>query len=162
MIQTAQNKAALRSLFELKDATGSAIDLYFGPTAPAGHEAHWIKTSRTRDGSRQSATLRFSLTPSCGPATIRGCIHTRAPKAGMCWRESSVWRLRLAPAGLGPEKPRRCERILQWNSTSLVRRSGVRSPWSSMIRLRSGAYPLTGNRPEPVVNNDRSRSALNL
>ena len=44
MIQTAQNKAALRSLFELKDATGSAIDLYFGPTAPPGHEAHWIQT----------------------------------------------------------------------------------------------------------------------
>ncbi len=44
--------------------------------------------------------------------------------------------------------------------TSLVRRSGVRSPWSSMIRLRRGAYPLTGNRPEPVVSSDRSRSAL--
>ena len=42
--------------------------------------------------------------------------------------------------------------------TSLVRRSGVHSPWSSMIRLRREAYPLTGNRPEPVVSNDRSRS----
>jgi hypothetical protein len=28
------------------------------------------------------ATLRFSPTPSCGPATVRGCIRTRAPKAG--------------------------------------------------------------------------------
>ena len=51
------------------------------------------------------ATLRCSLTLSCGPATIPGCIHTRAPKAGTCWRESSVWRLPMAPTGLGPEKP---------------------------------------------------------
>jgi hypothetical protein len=29
--QTDQEKAALRSLFELKDKTGSAVDLYFGP-----------------------------------------------------------------------------------------------------------------------------------
>ena len=40
MIQTDQNKAALRSLIELKSVaqTGS-VDLYFGPTAPAGKEA---------------------------------------------------------------------------------------------------------------------------
>jgi hypothetical protein len=43
-IQTDQGKAALRSLFELKDQTGSSTDLYFGPTAPQGHEAQWIKT----------------------------------------------------------------------------------------------------------------------
>jgi hypothetical protein len=43
-IQTAQNKAALRSLFELKDATGSSIDLFFGPTAPSAQESHWIQT----------------------------------------------------------------------------------------------------------------------
>jgi hypothetical protein len=43
-IQTDQDKAALRSLFELKDATGSSADLYFGPTAPAGREGQWIKT----------------------------------------------------------------------------------------------------------------------
>ena len=55
-----------------------------------------------------------------------------------------------------PEEPRRCERVLEWNSTSLARRSGVRSPWLSMIRLRRGVYPLTGNRPEPVVNSHRS------
>ena len=42
---TDQGKAALRSLFELKERSGSApIDLYFGPTAPAGHEGEWIKT----------------------------------------------------------------------------------------------------------------------
>ncbi len=43
-IATDQNRAALRSLVELKDASGKSIDLYFGPSAPAGHEAHWIKT----------------------------------------------------------------------------------------------------------------------
>ncbi len=45
-IVTDQGKAALRSLFELKGKTGnSSIDLYFGPTAPSGHESEWIKTS---------------------------------------------------------------------------------------------------------------------
>lgn len=43
-IATDQNKAALRSMFELKDKTGSSIDLFFGPTAPAGKEGVWIKT----------------------------------------------------------------------------------------------------------------------
>ncbi|HEY4365708.1 MAG TPA: DUF1254 domain-containing protein [Steroidobacteraceae bacterium] len=42
---TDQGKTALRSLFELKNKIGtSPIDLYFGPTAPAGHEGEWIKT----------------------------------------------------------------------------------------------------------------------
>jgi hypothetical protein len=41
----AQNKAALRSLFELKgQMTGKTIDLFFGPDAPAGKEGVWIKT----------------------------------------------------------------------------------------------------------------------
>jgi hypothetical protein len=46
MIQTDQNKAALRSLVELKNVaqTGST-DLYFGPTAPSGKEGLWIKTN---------------------------------------------------------------------------------------------------------------------
>jgi hypothetical protein len=45
-IQTDQNKAALRSLFELKNAMkGDSIDLYFGPDAPAGKDAQWIKTT---------------------------------------------------------------------------------------------------------------------
>jgi hypothetical protein len=44
-VDTDQGKAALRSLFELKDKIGtSPIDLYFGPTAPAGEEGQWIKT----------------------------------------------------------------------------------------------------------------------
>jgi hypothetical protein len=44
-IITDQNKAALRSLFELKDKIdGKTIDLYFGPKAPAGKEGQWIKT----------------------------------------------------------------------------------------------------------------------
>jgi hypothetical protein len=44
-IQTDQDKAALRSMFELKDKAGSnSIDLYFGPEAPAGREGQFIKT----------------------------------------------------------------------------------------------------------------------
>jgi hypothetical protein len=49
-VQTDQDKAALRSLFELKADTpslalgGESADLYFGPTAPAGKEGRWIKT----------------------------------------------------------------------------------------------------------------------
>jgi hypothetical protein len=45
-VQTDQNKGALRSLFELKDAPASTpVDLYFGPTAPTGNETRWIKTA---------------------------------------------------------------------------------------------------------------------
>jgi hypothetical protein len=44
-VQTDQNKAALRSLFELKDAdTAKPVDLYFGPQVPAGQQSRWIKT----------------------------------------------------------------------------------------------------------------------
>jgi len=44
-IATSQNKAALRSLLELKDISGqSSAELYFGPNAPAGKENQWIKT----------------------------------------------------------------------------------------------------------------------
>jgi hypothetical protein len=44
-IVTDQGKAALRSLFELKNVSATQpTDLYFGPTAPAGHENQWIKT----------------------------------------------------------------------------------------------------------------------
>jgi hypothetical protein len=43
-IQTDQGKAALRSLVELRDTSGSSVDLYFGPSAPAGQEGRWIKT----------------------------------------------------------------------------------------------------------------------
>ncbi|MEC5385686.1 DUF1254 domain-containing protein [Uliginosibacterium sp. H3] len=46
MIQTSQDKAALRSLVELKDVPTSApTELYFGPKAPAGKEGQWIKTN---------------------------------------------------------------------------------------------------------------------
>jgi hypothetical protein len=45
-IQTDQDKAALRSLVELKDVPKSGTtDLYFGPSAPAGKEGQWIKTN---------------------------------------------------------------------------------------------------------------------
>lgn len=43
-IRTDQGKAALRSMVELKDAAGASVDLYFGPSAPAGKEKYWIKT----------------------------------------------------------------------------------------------------------------------
>ena len=43
-IQTDQKKAALRSLFELKDLSGESVDLHFGPTAPKGQEDRWLKT----------------------------------------------------------------------------------------------------------------------
>lgn len=44
-VQTDQDKAALRSMFELKDVSKTEpTELYFGPTAPAGHEGQWIKT----------------------------------------------------------------------------------------------------------------------
>lgn len=43
-ILTDQNKAALRSMFELKDKKGSSVELYFGPKAPEGKENVWIKT----------------------------------------------------------------------------------------------------------------------
>lgn len=44
-VQTDQDKAALRSLFELKDMPKTEpTELYFGPDAPAGKENVWIKT----------------------------------------------------------------------------------------------------------------------
>lgn len=51
-VQTDQDKAALRSLFELKDVASAAgsgqVTLLFGPTAPAGSEGRWIKTTPGR------------------------------------------------------------------------------------------------------------------
>jgi hypothetical protein len=45
-IQTAQDKAALRSLFELKDTGDTkSVDLFFGPQAPAGQRNRWIQTN---------------------------------------------------------------------------------------------------------------------
>jgi hypothetical protein len=42
---TDQGKAALRSMFELRNVPSSRpTDLYFGPNAPSGHEGQWIKT----------------------------------------------------------------------------------------------------------------------
>jgi hypothetical protein len=40
-IQTDQKKAALRSMFDFKEASGPAADLHFGPS---GAEPRWIKT----------------------------------------------------------------------------------------------------------------------
>jgi hypothetical protein len=43
-ILTDQGKAALGSLADLKDASGSEVALYFGPKALAGQEGRWIQT----------------------------------------------------------------------------------------------------------------------
>lgn len=44
-IATDQSRAALRTLFELKDVPKTGVtELYFGPEAPAGREGRWIKT----------------------------------------------------------------------------------------------------------------------
>ncbi|HTF65404.1 MAG TPA: DUF1214 domain-containing protein [Edaphobacter sp.] len=44
-VNTDQGKAALRSMFELKNvSTTQPTELCFGPTAPSGHESQWIKT----------------------------------------------------------------------------------------------------------------------
>ena len=68
-VQTDQDKAALRSMFELKDVpkTGS-VDLYVGPKAPAGQEGRWIKTEAGkgwfayfRNLPGQSSSLRQEL-----------------------------------------------------------------------------------------------------
>ena len=46
LIQTDQNKAALRSLFELAHLDRqTSVDLYVGPTPPPGHEDRWIGTT---------------------------------------------------------------------------------------------------------------------
>jgi hypothetical protein len=56
-IQTDQGRAALRSLFELKDKAGTSdLNLYFGPEGPAGREDEWIKT---RPGKGWFAYLRI-------------------------------------------------------------------------------------------------------
>lgn len=44
-IRTDQNKAALRSMFELQGLSGDSAELFFGPEAPAGKEGQWIKTT---------------------------------------------------------------------------------------------------------------------
>ena len=43
-VATDQGKAALRSMFELKDLPGASTELYFGPNPPKDGEARWIKT----------------------------------------------------------------------------------------------------------------------
>lgn len=43
-IQTDQGRAALRSLFELKELGGSSVQLHFGPSAPKYRENRWIET----------------------------------------------------------------------------------------------------------------------
>lgn len=43
-IQTDQNRAAIRSMYELKDIETKSYELYFGPQAPIGKENQWVKT----------------------------------------------------------------------------------------------------------------------
>ena len=95
-----------------KSATGIVVEedgrvwlSEFGPqnAAQRGGEAIAIVGPLQLPAAKSYAAVLCTL--SCGPATIRGCIRTRAPKAGTCWRENSVWRLRLAPTAVGPEEP---------------------------------------------------------
>ncbi|MDN7139849.1 DUF1254 domain-containing protein [Pseudomonas sp. JQ170] len=45
-IENPQNQAALRSMIELQGLAKEGVnELYFGPSAPPGHEKQWIKTS---------------------------------------------------------------------------------------------------------------------
>lgn len=58
-VQTDQYKAALRSMFELKDVKATEpIDLYFGRSAPAGQEGRWIKTV---PGKKRSVCIHSHL-----------------------------------------------------------------------------------------------------
>jgi len=44
-VATDQGKAALRSMFELKDKLGEkSVELFFGPKSPTGKEGQWIQT----------------------------------------------------------------------------------------------------------------------
>jgi hypothetical protein len=48
-VKAQQNRAALRSLFELKDlGSAKTVDLYFGPQAPKDQTARWIQTAPDR------------------------------------------------------------------------------------------------------------------
>lgn len=48
-VQTPQDKAALRSMFELKGFTGqSSLDLHFGPTQPPNTQDRWLRTAPGR------------------------------------------------------------------------------------------------------------------
>jgi hypothetical protein len=64
-VQTDQNKAALRSMFELKDVNGSPpVDLYFGPEAPLTEKPVGLRQFPTGVGSPTSASMDRSKPPS--------------------------------------------------------------------------------------------------
>lgn len=74
-IQTDQKKAALRSLFELKDlGDAKSVDLSFGPKSPGGRRGGGSRPSLARGGSPTSASMgrrrRRSAAPE-SPATAR-------------------------------------------------------------------------------------------
>ena len=90
-ILTAQDKAALRSLFELKDlGDAKAVDLYIGPKAPASQESRWIQTTPGKgwftyfriygpEGRRSTApggraTLRRSGSDQYAPLSLRAAV----------------------------------------------------------------------------------------
>ena len=45
LIQTDTNQAGRSSLDQLQANADGSIDLWFGPTAPAGKESNWTKTT---------------------------------------------------------------------------------------------------------------------
>jgi hypothetical protein len=110
-VRTDQKKAALRSLFELKDASGGAVDLHFGPTPPKGAEARWIRTLPGRgwftyfriygphkaafDGSWKPGTSRRHRADGLAPLTP----HRRA------WRRPPCRRMNTPPTKAGVISP---------------------------------------------------------
>jgi hypothetical protein len=44
MIQNPTNDAAHASYDELESNADGSFDMYFGPTAPSGHESNWVET----------------------------------------------------------------------------------------------------------------------
>lgn len=81
-IRTDQNRAALRSLFELADAgTDAPVDLWFSPTPPRAPTVAGSRPFRAEVGSSTSA----STAPSNQPSTAPGSSPTSRP-----WAEDSV------------------------------------------------------------------------
>jgi hypothetical protein len=89
-IQADQNKAALRSLIDLKDKSrDSTLDLFFGPTPPVGKEGQWIQTIPGRGW--------FAYMRIYGP---------RAPAFNGSWKPGDFEEIKLGAARDDPTRRR--------------------------------------------------------
>ncbi len=97
----------------VKSATGIVVEedgrvwlSEFGPRnpAPRGGEAIAIVGPLQLPAAKSYAAVLSYAVMRPGDNSR---VHTHPGPEGWvtCWRESSVWRLRLAPSGLGPEEP---------------------------------------------------------